>query len=560
MSSHLVRAIATVALLLAACEPAENGTGGTPLACTPSEAEWESTILPLITKNCGQCHGDSPLFGAPFSLTDYENLLAPWGDESVAARLATVVEAGRMPPLGSPSPTLDERDTLVAWASCDAQRVTDPTGLDVNRPPYVSAETAPAGLDFIDLTADNVAVSPTDIDRYEDLYFTNNVESDVFIRRFEIILDDTRVVHHVTLQASNPDSPFEKYLYAWAPGTGPFEFPEGGVRLRPTDELHVQIHYNNGAGFTDVTDASGVRLYIDEPMGSEYVMADLGPGASGFSIAARSEGAVSHKCTVNTPVTALAAMPHMHEIGADFALELERDGAVTSELTMGRWDFETQLFYELPLSFEAGDAINVRCGFDNPHDTEVSAGPRTEDEMCFAFTYVTPPVDNFCTAGPISSALEYSPGACFDQPVTAPPELQATITDAEPTFDAAGTLPDGHFLASNALLVTPTPSLLATVDFDLASQVRNAAGDFAMDMGLHIIAPTGNLSDGRQVDISYNGTVAHDALPATPTATCGTAPNLEFGLVNGQVAFRMPIDGGGIPVELTLWVFYDVAP
>ena len=46
-------------------------------------------------------------------------------------------------------------------------------------------------------------------------------------------------------------------------------------------------------------------------------------------------------------VQVLATMPHMHEIGTGFELDLVRDGDTTNLLRLKDWDFETQLFYEL---------------------------------------------------------------------------------------------------------------------------------------------------------------------------------------------------------------------
>lgn len=364
---------------------------GTTYSCVPSENVWESSVAAVVASNCGTCHGEEPDFGAPFSLTTYADLLVEVEGERIVDRMVTQVGAGLMPPIGAPDPTLAERDTIVQWASCGETRAMPPMGPMVSRPPFMSPTDAPAGLQTVDVTAEGYAVEADVRDRYVEFNFTNLVDEEMFIRRFEAIIDESRVLHHLTLQRRRTGSPM-RYLYTWAPGTGPFEFPDGGIRLRPTDSLRLEVHYNNGAGLTGLEDSSGVRLYVDQPVGTEYLMADPGPGVFGFSVPARSDGTAEDTCTVTEDVTVLATMPHMHEVGTTF--EILVDGE--PQLTLDGWSFETQLFYEMPLELRAGQELTVRCGYTNMSSEIVRAGLRTEDEMCFAFTYITPALENFC--------------------------------------------------------------------------------------------------------------------------------------------------------------------
>ena len=91
-------------------------------------------------------------------------------------------------------------------------------------------------------------------------------------------------------------------------------------------------------------------------------------------------------------VTLLASMPHMHEIGTSF--EVLVDGEEV--LRLDGWSFENQLFYDLPLELEVGQELTVRCDYRNAGSAPVFAGLRTQDEMCFAFTYITPALEDFC--------------------------------------------------------------------------------------------------------------------------------------------------------------------
>ncbi|MEM7449642.1 MAG: hypothetical protein AAF355_15510 [Myxococcota bacterium] len=359
--------------------------------CVPDEASFDTVALPVITSRCSQCHGDPPQFGAPFSLLEYDPLVVGSADARIVDRIALRVSEGTMPPVGAAQPTVEERNTLVQWASCGDETVGKKTGTIVNREPFVSPGTAPSDALEVDLTAGEFEVGANLIDDYQEFFFDGIVDRELFVQRLEAIVDESQVIHHLTLERARQDGAM-RYLYTWAPGTGAFQFPDGGVRIRPTDQLRLEIHYNNGTGERGVRDSSGVRLFLGEPGGTEYLMADPGPGTSGWTVAPRSEGSAESTCEVSQSVQVLATMPHMHEIGDYF--EILVDGQ--TELRLDGWSFENQLFYQFPLELNAGQELTVRCGFFNPGSTTVTAGLRTEDEMCFAFTYITPALEDFC--------------------------------------------------------------------------------------------------------------------------------------------------------------------
>lgn len=545
--------LVSAVLVVSACD------SESPPDCVPSQMEWDTEVGALVEQHCGTCHGETPEFGAPFSLLDYDAITDGREGERRVDRMIHQVADGIMPPTGAEQPALSDRDRIAAWASCGTVRVEDPVGLDANRPVFVSPNAAPTGLAEIDLTADNLTIGVDEVDRYVDIDFTDLVDEDVFIRRFDVILDDTRVIHHFTLRRGDPTLPggFE-YLYAWAPGTGPFEFPAGGVRLKPGDTLRLQIHYNNGAGYDDVVDSSGVKLYVAEPEGPEYIMIDPGPGAAGWAIPPRSESTEEEGCTVREPVSMLAAMPHMHEIGTGFELDLQRAGEdnATNLLRLGGWDFETQLFYDIPLDLEAGDELIVRCDFENPYADDVVAGPRTEDEMCFAFTYVTPPVTNFCGAGP-GDGLAYEPSECVSSPLPGVEVIDGVVTGDPIAFDEGGVIPDGNWALTQMTVEAEMPDFVRLATWTGAGQLQRNGDALDGDASFHIIAPIGELRDGAQIDVSFGGTV--DELNVF-TSMCGGVGDGTFGTIDGVPALRLPLPsdaGGGMTGDVTIWFLFD---
>lgn len=536
-----------------------------PADCVPSELEWNESVRSVVMENCGTCHGTTPDFGAPFTLLDYAAITAGAEGERIVDEMHRQLFAGSMPPPGAARPTLDHANVIAGWASCG--EVTIDNTSNASRPPFTSPEEAPDGLETIDLFANALAIAPDQLDNYQDIDFTNLTDEDVFIRRFDAVIDATQVVHHLTLRRGDPamGDANMKYLYAWAPGTGAIEFPDGGVRLRPGDNLRLQIHYNNGAGLEGITDSSGVRLFVGPVQGLEYEMADPGPGASGFRIPARSTETVESTCEITESVRAIASMPHMHENGTAFDLLVQRgDDAAISILELFSWSFETQLFYNLPIDLARGDQLTVRCEFENNTDSAVRAGPRTADEMCFAFTYVTPPPrDVLCVQGGVTetTVLEYEPGMCIASPSDDLPVLSPEITEDGPVFDETGTIPDGRFVLDRYVLVSPNAGILGLATFTATAQLDRSADVVSIDGASHIIAPTDQLRTGIQIDVELSGALTTAIGASTINVSCPEEEAGEsavvFGTVDGAPAAM--VDLGNNPVPTVMWLIFAPA-
>ena len=525
-------------------------------ACEPDRDVYDREIAPLVEAHCGACHGAVPDNGAPFSLTSYEEIVAG-GESRVVDVFGDLMAEFVMPPTGAPQPTLSDRDAIAQWASCGETKVEDEGGLGANRPVFHARGSDPEGAPTLELVADNEPVSVDDRDRYHEVDFRELVEEDMFITRMSPIVDESRVLHHLVLALVTDTF---TYMYTWAPGTGAIDFPGGGVRLRPTDVLRLQIHYNNGSRVEGVQDSSGVRLFLGEPAGREYAMVGPGPGATGFRIDPRTDTAIADTCVIANDAEALAVMPHMHETGSAFEIDVERDGSTERLLGLTGWDFETQLFYELPVELRAGDEWTVRCHYENPSDETVMAGPATSDEMCFAFTYVTPPpTAGFCSAGEGDPELVYAPGACIADPIAASSfePLLAThvLTEEGPVF-GEGAIEDAHYVVTRAIVASPT-TIVRAATFNAAGQLVMQGTNAEFDGALHIIAPLPGVEDGRQVDISLAGELDLTGGPAAIETTCpaaGIGEGVVFGVVDGAPAVRIALEG---VADTFLWLLLE---
>lgn len=449
-------------------------------ACMPDEDAYNAGIATLVATHCGTCHGATPAFGTPYSLASYADWTATFAAESVAQRAVLRMSAGEMPPpYASPAP-LSDVEALVAWASCDPDAtLPDITPLEVSAPVLQAAAEPPAGATAIDFLAPEWAVEPDIRNLYQCFTFTTENEADLFARRLEFVLDEAAVIHHIVLlrdvENDAPDDPHlcygmprgSQYVYAWAPGGGAVDFPDGGLRVRPGERFVLQIHYHNGAGVSDVFDASGVRIWVTPPEGREYGMAALGP--LGFSIPGGEHDVVGN-CPVSQPTEIYASFPHMHTAGLEFEQTIVReDGTEELLISLSGWSFELQRFYATAATLQAGDRIVTRCRFRNDGTQPILSGEDTENEMCFNFAYMTPPpADRYCDVADEGGEVEYTASPCLgDNAIAEPQTVYVPAQLGTPPEATGGTIADGRYeLVEGRLWLSSGTIIGQEVDFD----------------------------------------------------------------------------------------------
>lgn len=383
--------------------------GATPAStgpCQPDAGQFELEVGPILASRCGGCHGEQADFGAPFSLTDYASIVAGDPGTRISDRMITALADGTMPPPGNLRPPPPEHETLVRWASCGQRAVEYPTGLVSSRPLFEASATPPADADVLELRATDFAVAAGTRDHYEDFFFDTLVEDDAFVHRIDVVVDNTRVVHHVALHYDDPN---ETYLYAWAPGTGAIEFPGGGLRIDRDTVLRLGIHYNNLTDHDEV-DTSGVRMWVIPPEGKEYVMLD--PATFDIRVPPDSTATAEATCIAANDFTIVAGMPHMHEIGDTFVHTITRadTGETETLIELEGWSFDLQFIYAMPMEVRAGDTMTIRCSYVNNQDRTVRGGFGTINEMCYDFLYVTPGDASVPCGNGFGNGTEYDPG------------------------------------------------------------------------------------------------------------------------------------------------------
>jgi hypothetical protein len=492
-------------------------------ACIPSEAQWDDVVAAMTETHCGLCHGETADYGAPYGLTDYQDLLLGTAGERPIDGMVDRVADSTMPPAGQPRLPHDVLDTMVLWASCGEEHPDYGAGVDVSRPVFQAPSNASEPWDSIDMTADNFPVGPDVLNLYQCFTIEIPIDETRYIKRFEPIVHESAVLHHIvflrdTEHSYSPGSApcvgmptNSDFLYAWAPGGGPIEFPDGGIATEQGEQFILQIHYNNGAAIEDIQDSSGVRIYLDEPVGTEYGM--FSPGPLNLEIPPNAVTTETGRCILEEDMTVLTGMPHMHELGSEFHSSVVReDGTLESLIDLTGWSFEMQLFYELNMDLSAGDELLTSCVYDNPYDNTVVGGERTEDEMCFNFMYVTPPPANrYCTEVE-NESFNYTPGECASDPTGETIQMiEGSYVEGIPEEKAGGEIIPGFYVPQDYTIWLPEGVPIGEIDNDLSylylqGQINLTEGRMNLDIGLQgNITLTGGIELQEEAAVSFSG-------------------------------------------------------
>lgn len=382
------------------------GTGGG-VATGPT---WYKDVQPIARQRCEGCHRAGGI--APFALETYAQA------KPMAGAMADAVVAKRMPPwMPDPScggPFVGERilsqaeiDTLVQWNQAGA-----PEGNPADAPP--ATDGGVVDLPRVDATLampEPYTPSATLTDDYRCFVVDPNLASAKQVVGYEIQPGVGAEVHHVILYVVNRADALAEdakdttpgwqcfggaginttgALGAWAPGSGAVIYPSGtGIRMQPGQVLAMQIHYNTSAGVR-VPDQSSVKMmYATSAVTDAYLLPLV---ANNFQIPPNSTGYSYSKDFPNQyviPIKVWGLLPHMHQLGKRITIT---GGNNECLVDIPHWDFhwQQQYFRPSPYVLSNGQALTVKCEWDNPTAQSVRWGEGTADEMCFAFIYATP--------------------------------------------------------------------------------------------------------------------------------------------------------------------------
>jgi hypothetical protein len=269
------------------------------------------------------------------------------------------------------------------------------------------------------------------------------LDTDVWVTGVQMIPDNEQVVHHVLIYAdpdansaevAGPDGSYPCFGVAgvdnaqligtWVPGAVPTEMPANvGLPLAAGSRIILAYHYHpTGAG--DEVDQSSVALrYSEDPptyrgsvdlIGNFVTAPALLPGPNdpgGISLFYIPAGASGHTETMRfeipaavPPVDLFTLGTHMHYVGVDMRVWIERNGEEICMIQTPRWDFNWQRAYNIDATIgnfpkvQGGDIVTLECTYENTLDnpflaeqlakqgltepTDVLLGESSLEEMC----------------------------------------------------------------------------------------------------------------------------------------------------------------------------------
>lgn len=364
---------------------------------TVAKPTFYSDVLPILQKNCQSCH--RPGEAVPMSLISYEDV-RPW-----AKAIKQAVATQKMPPwFADPHVgkftndrriSEQEKTTLISWADSGAAAG--------------DRKAAPAPLQFAEGWTmgkpDVVFEMPEEVDvpasgtvEYTYLIVPTGFTEDKWVQLAESRPGNRAVVHHIIVYARDPDSQWLRqypvgkaflpnkggggdgggqFIVGFAPGLPPESLRPGqGKLIKAGSDLVFQMHYtaNGKAG----KDRSKVGLIFNKEKPTERVLT-LAAATSKFAIPAGAPAhAVNASMTLHQDTELIGLLPHMHLRGKSMEMRaVYPDGQVEKLLWVPAYDFNWQLWYQLPLGkkLPRGTRIEATGTFDNSPNNKYNPDP-----------------------------------------------------------------------------------------------------------------------------------------------------------------------------------------
>ncbi|MEQ1570747.1 MAG: hypothetical protein ABMA64_34275 [Myxococcota bacterium] len=426
---------------LFACEPGSDGstpkdtpstteptdpTTSDPTDTTPTTSDpvtFHQHVAPLLGESCARCH--NPVGLGPGDYLDYATASA-WAEVMIDR-----IDAGEMPPPAADpachpyqdaevyqvNPAL--RDLLQRWVDQGK-----PEGDAASAPPI--DPWVPESFDAYDL---ELRAKGTVVPQFQDgneyrCFLLGDITEDTYATGVEFLMDHPEVSHHALLlldtnggNESNVEDEASgswpcgltdmpgSIVHAWAPSNGATRFPEGtGLRLPAGSQLVLQMHYFQSTSEVPA-DRPGYGLTLSQTVDKELYYLPVGP--TFFSIPA---GDPDFTKTFTAPLWLLGlsggldvwgVFPHMHVLGTAYDFHAEADDGTEKCISQAsEYDFSMQptYWFDEPVHLDGTDSVSVACTWDNSAENplqmndppeNVTWGENTQQEMCYAFFYVT---------------------------------------------------------------------------------------------------------------------------------------------------------------------------
>jgi hypothetical protein len=180
-------------------------------------------------------------------------------------------------------------------------------------------------------------------------------------------------------------------LFASGVGSPSLDMPPGiALKISAGQQIVLNLHLFDATTSTvSGTAILNVAAAVDP---SGYQLAGVPfVGSVNFTVPAAG-GTVNGKCTLSNDSQYFAVFPHMHLQGTH--LKVVTTGSVSQTVWDEDYSFNDQKFGTwTPLQLKKGDVIQNTCTYGpSPNGTPTKFGESTTNEMCFAISYLSPPI------------------------------------------------------------------------------------------------------------------------------------------------------------------------
>ena len=403
--------------------------GAAGMLAAPAPIEFHKDIEPLLQAHCQTCHRPGEI--GPMPLLTYEDA-RPW-----AKAIRQAVLTGKMPPWFADNKVQHySNDTSLTTAEIDKIKNWVDAGA-----PEGDSKLAPPPRTFVEGwnigQADMVVEMPAAYQipargtiEYTYIIMPTNFKQDMWVQALEVRPENRAHVHHVVLFERQAESkwlreypagvPFvpapregtkqrssdgdrtvegslaDEWLVGYAPGTQPYNLPEGtAFRIRAGSDFVLQIHYTtNGTPGSDRT-RIGLVFAKAPPTKRAFIanVADprfaIPPGDPNYSAKA--------ELTLASEAQVLAVAPHMHLRGKAMDMQaIYPTGESEMLFHVPHYDFNWQInyYFPTPKTLPRGTKLEVTGTWDNSANNRYNPDPKAEvrwgdqswDEMLLGLT------------------------------------------------------------------------------------------------------------------------------------------------------------------------------
>jgi hypothetical protein len=418
-------------------------SGGTAGGRSQATSSTEGGGLPcqvkaIVNGKCGTCHGVSPSFGAPMSLTTAAQFQAAGASDKTKKvyelaknRVNASTASVKMPPTTSMQLTADELSALNAWLQQGAPSSTETcqTAAGVDAGVTTPVDKSQYQCHKFLAHADGNMASPYPVGAAVDSYITFGFKSPfpgtTYGEYFEPVIGNPQAIHHWLLyEEPTQDGSISpsigqhaqgRLLAGWAPGGPPYNFKDYGdvgFELNGTSFV-LEVHYNSAN--PSATDASGVEICVQTKKptnvaGMTWLGYDQGAVISATTGVCNPAVTWTGTCRPQStqPIHILFVTPHLHQTGRH--LKAVIDGPNGQRILHdAAFDFNYQITYKSQDVLMPGETITTTCTFSEPQ----CFGQATSAEMCYLFTYSWP--KGALADGKDWGALAHGEGTCLGQ-------------------------------------------------------------------------------------------------------------------------------------------------